>query len=1581
MYRSSAKRLSAFIVSIAFVLAGGSTLLGAEASQTPKVRFSVKHGKSAPIRDHKMVGPLVPRAPREVKNKIRPLKASAPGTTDSAVQRGFGGSPPPAELGQFEGGSDDQNQDVVGFRVAPPDTEGDIGPNHYVQYINLIVNIYDRDGNVESGPLPGNVFWEGLGDDCETSNDGDPIVLYDQLADRWFVSQFAFPSFPNPPYIQCVAVSVTGDPTGEYYQYQFNLPDTYLNDYPKFGIWPDGYYMTFNGFDLFGGGFQGAAIAFDRAAMLDGEPATMIQFSTGLEGGVLPSDMDGLLLPPPGTPNYFLTFNLPPSRLIMWEFHADFATPANSTFTQLPDLPVEDFITPICGSFRDQCVPQLDSPELLETLSHATMHRLAYRNHGTHQSLVTNHTVAVEGEGGNFAGIRWYELQIPGEAAADGLSNPWAVHQQQTYAPDENWRWMGSIAQDANGNIALGYSISSSEMHPSIAIAGRLSTAPLNELGTESIFLEGGGSQVNTASRWGDYSSMNIDPLDDCTFWYTQEYCQAECEFDWNTRVASFKFPSCTTGPRGTIEGTVTDGANPIEGANVLAGGSGTTTNAAGHYELTLPVGTYDMTVSKYGFFPASADDVVVEEDETTIQDFTLEAAPSTVVNGTVRDELGNWPLYARIQISGPGYPGATLWTDPVTGFYSVTLVEGITYTFLITAVSPGYTQGGGPLPLGVPLGNAPFLVHNWTLEADLEACSAPGYTFNTTGLFEEFSSGDIPPGWTVENLSLDGGPPWTVESGADPCQLFGGNETGGSGPYAIINSNCDGVLVTAVTNLITPSLNLSGIGSPVLRFNSDFTILNIDYPQLGEVDYSIDGGANWTNVFTFDTNLPGPSVWEAAIPSAADIKVRFHYDAFWSWWWQVDNVLVGEGSCDVGSGGLVVGHVTDAANGNGLNGATVQNIGGGSTKTFATPDPAQDDGLYILYAEAGPNDFEASLTNYQTAEASKVVVPGSTVELNFALLAGNLTLTPTALNARVNPGGTDAQEITITNIGPAPATFEIIEINAPLLPSETSGSASEALRQQALARLPRNAKGPEQSARSTQGLAAMPNRRPPGRPLAVGDVISSFNSEITYGWGVATVGSNIWLSNLGVAGGDDQDYEYTPDGAQTGNTVDDSSAISAWAGDGAFNPLTGNFWRVDVVDFGSSCIFEIDPVNKVVTGNTICPATNTSERGLAYDQATDTFYMGSWNDGVIFHFDTDGNIIDSAFVGLSISGLAYNSSNGHLLVMENIPGGNDITVLDALDNYDVLGSFQILDNGSPAITAFGGAGAEFDCLGNLWVIDQNTQTVYQVESGETAGCEVDIPWFAVDPETGTVPAAALGGGGTNPFPVQAQWNAGSLLPGLQQAQIAIKTDTPYQVPNIPVTLTVRFLDVPEENQFQAYIYGAAGAGVMMGGPPNCPAGVLNFCPDGDVTRADMAGYLWRAINGRNTPPPVYQNIFTDVTFNDYNAFYIQGIFEMGITAGCGDGTTYCPDDSVSRQQMSAFIWRGEHGDEPPPSCAGIFNDVPCPSQFADYIEGLFNEGVTAGCGNNNFCPTNPISNGQMAVFLVKAFGLPVLLP
>ena len=461
MHRNAAARVSTLVVSLgASLLMTGGLVFAAESRQSPSptVGFATRHGRSAPLRNYRPVGPFAPRPSREVFNDVRPKKGSgmARPTSDPVAQKQFGLSQPEA-LTQFEGGSDADNAAVVGYEVVPSDTEGDVGPNHYIQYINLVYTIYDKAGNIALGPLPGNAFWAGLGGPCENQNDGDPLVRYDRQADRWVFSQFALPNFPDGPFYQCVAVSTTSDPTGDYWQYEFKTSDDFFSDYGKLGVWPDAYYMTFN---MFGPApdhaFRGGAYAFDRSAMLSGAPAGMIIFDTGLEGGVLPSDLDGPTPPPPGSPNYFMTYEVNPARLLEWQFHVDWTTPANSTFTGPIEIPVAEFISPVCGADRGQCVPQSGTPALLETLEQDLMYRLPYRNFGDHQSIVANHTVGTED---GSAAVRWYEVRNPGDAPT--------VYQQGTYAPDADFRWMGSIAMDGNGNIALGYSEVEPD-HPSV---------------------------------------------------------------------------------------------------------------------------------------------------------------------------------------------------------------------------------------------------------------------------------------------------------------------------------------------------------------------------------------------------------------------------------------------------------------------------------------------------------------------------------------------------------------------------------------------------------------------------------------------------------------------------------------------------------------------------------------------------------------------------------------------------------------------------------------------------------------------------------------------------------------------------------------------------------------------------------------------------------------------------------------------------------------------------------------------------------------------------------------------------------
>jgi hypothetical protein len=411
----------------------------------------------------------------------------------------------------------------------PPDPNGAAGDTQYVQWVNTSFAVFSKEtGAVVYGPVLGNSLWLGFGGQCEQQNDGDPIVLFDHVARRWVFSQPAF-SGGSGNYFQCIAVSTTSDATGTYNRYAFSMPS--FNDYPKIAVWPDAYYASFN---LFTDGsananfIGGYACAFDRTSMLAGTAATAQCFQlSSAYGGLLPSDLDGSTLPPSGSPNYFLAIDT--NSLDLWSFHADFTTPANSTFNGPAVIPVDAY-SQACGGAT--CISQPGTNQQLDSLGDRLMHRLAYRNVGRYETLVATHSV----DNGGAAAVRWYEVRNPGGTPT--------VYQQGTYAPNTTSRWMGSIAMDAVGNIAVGYSASSDTIFPSVAYTGRLATDPVGTMQAESLIVSGTGSQMGT-SRWGDYSGMSIDPIDDCTFWYTNEYLQTNGQFNWSTRIASFKFPGC----------------------------------------------------------------------------------------------------------------------------------------------------------------------------------------------------------------------------------------------------------------------------------------------------------------------------------------------------------------------------------------------------------------------------------------------------------------------------------------------------------------------------------------------------------------------------------------------------------------------------------------------------------------------------------------------------------------------------------------------------------------------------------------------------------------------------------------------------------------------------------------------------------------------------------------------------------------------------------------------------------------------------------------------------------------------------
>jgi hypothetical protein len=525
--------------------------------QRPLVRPSIKNDTSPALRDIEPVPPSPQSGIREIpirrlppqQEPETPDQEGAP--RDPVIQDEHGSALLPSPIQSFEGLSNAVNQQVVGGKVVPPDPNGDVGPNHYVQWVNLTAAVFNKSGTLLAGPIPGNGLWRGFGGLCETENRGDPIVLYDRLADRWLLSQFAFATDANGnpigPFFQCIVISTSPDPTGTYFRYAFQISTTNLNDYPKFGVWPDAYYLSVNQFASDTGAFVGAGVAaFDRARMLQGQPAQMVFFSLASSfGGLLPSDLDGGT-PPNGTPNFFASFSQSPTQqLNIWQFHVDFGTPANSTFglngqpnVTLATAPFNTNFGLLCSLFH-LCIRQPGTIRGLDPISDRLMYRLQYRFFGSFQTLVTNHTVNVGSGLSPKAGIRWYELRD------SGSGNAWSIFQQGTYAPDAESRWMGSAAMDGFGNIALGFSVSSTTTFPSIRYVGRLPSDPSGSLPQgETTLIAGGGSQTGTF-RWGDYSMLAVDPTDDCTFWYTQEYYATTSNSNWQTRIGAFKFPAC----------------------------------------------------------------------------------------------------------------------------------------------------------------------------------------------------------------------------------------------------------------------------------------------------------------------------------------------------------------------------------------------------------------------------------------------------------------------------------------------------------------------------------------------------------------------------------------------------------------------------------------------------------------------------------------------------------------------------------------------------------------------------------------------------------------------------------------------------------------------------------------------------------------------------------------------------------------------------------------------------------------------------------------------------------------------------
>src|SRR3984893_5378528 len=494
----------------------------------------------------------------------------------------------PTPLATFPG----MNSTQSGCGCLPPDTDGDVGPNHYIQSVNSSIKIFDKTGTALNGVngTTYNSFFSALGPTtpCGNFNDGDGFVFYDQLADRWVVSDFAFAGgLPSPgPFYQCIGVSKTNDPVaGGWWLYALQVDPsniTWVGDYPKLALWPDAYYLSVNLFDGPTLAFEGVRVyALPRAAMINGTGApnpgpvafTILPAALGDSYSLVAASFRAGLTPPSGTDEYFLAIDSPASagvtltQVHAWRFHVDFTTPGNSTFgvgathTANGNITVNGFVDAFTTTTN--IVPQVGTASLLDTLGDKLMTPLVYENLAGVESLYVSHTVNNNQGGTGPTAIRWYQFNVTGSTI------PSTPVPQQTFnnGGDGLWRWMPSISVDALGNVAVGYTSSSATTMPAIRYAGRLASDPLNSLAQgEALLIQGAGVQTHSSGRWGDYSMLTIDPSDNLTFWHTNEYYSATSSASWNTQIGKFKFaagagtptPTPTVTPTSTVPPTPT---------------------------------------------------------------------------------------------------------------------------------------------------------------------------------------------------------------------------------------------------------------------------------------------------------------------------------------------------------------------------------------------------------------------------------------------------------------------------------------------------------------------------------------------------------------------------------------------------------------------------------------------------------------------------------------------------------------------------------------------------------------------------------------------------------------------------------------------------------------------------------------------------------------------------------------------------------------------------------------------------------------------------------------------------------------
>ena len=745
---------------------------------------------------------------------------------DETLQQAHGPEAMPAPIQNWDGINN------VGYTVRPPDTVGDVGPNHYVQWVNVRFQIWNKSGVSLYGPAQGNTLWSGFGGKCQTTNDGDPVVLYDHLANRWVMMQFALGTVGDGTAdLLCFAVSQTADPLGSWYRYAYTWPNTYFPDYPKMGLWPDGYYVSVNQFNDAGTAWRGAGVlAMERAQMLTGAAAQAVYFNgysyNSAYGGMLPADWDGATQPPAGAPNPFAAWDdsawiAPSDALRVWNFHVDWATPANSYFGTAgsPFVPTYTLNTanvdPTLCAASPACIDQPGTTVMLHDIADRLMHRLQYRNFGAYQTLVGNHTVDTNSPAGR-AGIHWFELRNSGGG--------WAINQEGTYGPADTpstSRWMGSIAMDGAGNMALGYSITDNvSLYPSIRYAGRLAGDAAGALPqSEATLVTGGGYQSDTYSRWGDYSAMHVDPTDDCTFWYTQEYAQTSGAYNWYTRIGSFKFNEC-----GAPDFTVAAAPASQEiclGSNAAVN---VTVGSVGGYNSPVTLGASFSPAGPGASFSANP---VIPAGSSTL---TVSGAAAGATSVTVTGVSGalNHQASATVHVS-TALAAAPALTAPANGGTGVATTPTFTWNALAGATSYDIQVAADPAFNTIVASATGLAGTSWTPGAALAS--------------------DTVHYWRVRAANACGGvwsAIWALRTAAPTCTTYTSSDV----PKAIPDlGTVESTLSVLNSYSSLTDVNVT-IGSIVHTYDADLDI-TIVHPDATVVELSTDNGGsgdNYTN-------------------------------------------------------------------------------------------------------------------------------------------------------------------------------------------------------------------------------------------------------------------------------------------------------------------------------------------------------------------------------------------------------------------------------------------------------------------------------------------------------------------------------------------------------------------------------------------------------------------------------------------------------------------------------------------------------------------------------------------------------------